>query len=86
MNQRDEHIRAKAHELWLAEGQPSGRELDHWLKAAEQVEAGHVDKEGADVPGAGPHARPDLTNADATPGTGMLPDIGSDDPNQQPSG
>lgn len=29
---------------------------------------------------------PDLNNPDATPGTGMLPDIGSNDPNSQPSG
>ncbi|WP_067334295.1 cupin domain-containing protein [Stappia indica] len=29
---------------------------------------------------------PELNNPDATPGTGMLPDLGSDDPNAQPSG
>jgi hypothetical protein len=29
---------------------------------------------------------PKLNNPDATPGTGMLPDIGSNDPNSQPSG
>jgi hypothetical protein len=26
------------------------------------------------MPAAGPHARPELTNPDATPGTGSLPD------------
>ena len=29
---------------------------------------------------------PELTNPDATPGTGMLPDVGSNDPNSSPSG
>ncbi|WP_067216191.1 cupin domain-containing protein [Stappia indica] len=29
---------------------------------------------------------PELGNPDATPGTGMLPDLGSNDPNTQPSG
>jgi hypothetical protein len=27
-----------------------------------------------DTPAAGPHARPDLTDKDKTPGSGMLPD------------
>ena len=29
---------------------------------------------------------PELTNPDATPGTGMLPEVGSNDPNSSPSG
>jgi hypothetical protein len=38
-------------------------------------------------PSAGPHAKPELMNPDATPGTGMLPPIGdADDPNEQPTG
>ncbi len=38
----------------------------------------------SDMPPAGPHARPDLMNPDATPGTGALPPVGaSDDPNMQ---
>jgi hypothetical protein len=28
----------------------------------------------ADLPAAGPHAKPGLTNPDSTPGTGALPD------------
>ncbi len=31
-----------------------------------------------DKPAAGPHARSDLTNKDATPGTGSLPDDDKD--------
>jgi hypothetical protein len=39
------------------------------------------------MPDAGPHARPELTNPEATPGTGMLPPIDPNDErkNVQPS-
>lgn len=38
-------------------------------------------------PPAGPHAKPELTNPDATPGSGMLPaDNAEDDANAGPSG
>jgi hypothetical protein len=30
---RDEAIRLIAYHLWLAEGQPEGRDQEHWLKA-----------------------------------------------------
>jgi len=33
---------------------------------------------------AGPHARPELTEKEKTPGSGMMPE--RDDPNQGPSG
>ncbi len=32
-----------------------------------------------DLPSAGPHAGPGLTNPDATPGTGALPSVNDDD-------
>jgi hypothetical protein len=42
--------------------------------------------EGASLPPAGPHAKPELMNPDATPGTGALPPIGTaEDPNVQPT-
>jgi len=44
------------------------------------------DAAGQTFPPAGPHAKPGLTNDTSTPGSGMLPEIGSDDPDQQPSG
>jgi hypothetical protein len=31
------------------------------------------------LPAAGPHSKPSLTNPDATPGTGALPDVGDRD-------
>ena len=33
-----------------------------------------------------PELDPELNNPDSTPGTGMLPELGEDDPNMQPSG
>lgn len=36
------------------------------------------------APPAGPHAKPELTDSDKTPGSGMLPE--PDDPNASPSG
>jgi hypothetical protein len=40
------------------------------------------------TPAAGPHDRPELTNPDATPGTGMLPEPSDklEDGDMQPSG
>lgn len=37
------------------------------------------------IPPAGPHARPELTNPDLTPGTGVLPND-DNDANPQPTG
>lgn len=37
-----------------------------------------------EMPVAGPHARPDLTDPDKTPGSGMFP--GEDDTNSSPTG
>ena len=34
---RDQKIREAAYLIWLEEGCPSGRDVDHWLKAAERV-------------------------------------------------
>ncbi|MBJ6127936.1 hypothetical protein JAO75_21285 [Microvirga sp. BT325] len=34
---------------------------------------------GGQQPAAGPHSKPSLTNPDATPGTGALPDAGDRD-------
>ncbi|MGJ5175684.1 hypothetical protein ACQR16_02700 [Bradyrhizobium oligotrophicum] len=40
--------------------------------------------QGEDMPAAGPHARPELTDKDKTPGTGILPEPG--DSNPSPTG
>jgi hypothetical protein len=33
----EERIRTRAYELWEAEGRPEGREVDHWLRAAQEL-------------------------------------------------
>lgn len=35
-----EQITELAHSLWLEEGKPEGRELQHWLEAERQLRAG----------------------------------------------
>ncbi len=35
----DQHrIRMRAHEIWVEEGKPEGRALDHWLRARWELE------------------------------------------------
>ncbi len=36
-DQREQHIRDRAHQKWLEDGQPDGRDLDHWLKAETEL-------------------------------------------------
>jgi hypothetical protein len=36
---RDAEIAARAHTMWEHEGRPSGRELEHWLRAEAEYEA-----------------------------------------------
>ncbi len=38
LDAREERIRAKAHDLWEADGKPEGRDRDHWEQAAKLVE------------------------------------------------
>ena len=35
--QMERKIRDRAHELWLANGQPEGRDLEHWVEAERQI-------------------------------------------------
>lgn len=44
---REDRIRARAHQIWLNEGQPSGGEERHWLQAASDIDA--EDAKGADA-------------------------------------
>jgi hypothetical protein len=34
----DERIRERAYQIWLSEGQPIGRDADHWERARQQIE------------------------------------------------
>ncbi|MEA2671279.1 MAG: hypothetical protein QOG45_1499 [Chloroflexota bacterium] len=33
----EDRIRNRAYELWEGEGRPEGREVDHWLQAAQEI-------------------------------------------------
>ena len=34
----EEEVRERAHAIWLAEGMPEGREVDHWMRARRELE------------------------------------------------
>jgi hypothetical protein len=38
MENLEERIRRRAHELWESEGRPNGRAEEHWAEAKRQVE------------------------------------------------
>ena len=35
---KDDQIRERAYLIWVNEGRPHGRELDHWLRAERELE------------------------------------------------
>jgi len=35
----DEAVRRRSHEIWLKEGQPDGKALEHWLRAEAELQA-----------------------------------------------
>ena len=43
MDEREEMIRRRAHELWEQEGRPEGREMDFWLQAESEIAGEQVD-------------------------------------------
>lgn len=47
----DDQIRARAHEIWLQEGQPHGRDLAHWQQA--EAEIAGAQRKPAEKPAAG---------------------------------
>jgi hypothetical protein len=34
----EEEVAKRAHEIWLADGMPVGREVDHWMRARRELE------------------------------------------------
>ena len=41
MDEQEDQVRRRAHELWENEGRPEGREMDFWLQAEREIgEAG----------------------------------------------
>ena len=41
---RDEQIRRRAYEIYLARGEQSGRDLDDWLQAERELEGGTLSR------------------------------------------
>jgi hypothetical protein len=37
MDDQDERIRKRAHEIWEEAGRPEGREYSHWLRARAEI-------------------------------------------------
>jgi hypothetical protein len=56
----EDHIRRRAHLIWIEDGKPEGRAMDHWLRARWELEqvpdpkAEHRQGEGAPEPGGKP--------------------------------
>lgn len=36
---KEDRIRARAHTIWLSEGQPDGHEARHWQQASDEIDA-----------------------------------------------
>ena len=36
---KDDRVRERAYLIWVDEGSPQGRELDHWLRAKWEIES-----------------------------------------------
>jgi hypothetical protein len=51
----EDRIRRRAHELWESEGKPSGRATDHWTEAKRQLERDERTRESREAEIA-PHA------------------------------
>ncbi len=52
---KEARIRQRAYEIWQRQGQPQGREAEHWRQAEAEImaEAGAAVEQGADVAPAG---------------------------------
>lgn len=44
----ERRIRDRAYRIWEEEGRPAGRDVDHWLRAAQEVAAEDHARNGAD--------------------------------------
>lgn len=40
-SEQEERIRARAFQLWNEEGQPEGKEAEHWERARAEIEGGN---------------------------------------------
>ena len=64
MNRRDDLIRDRAYQIWIAEGQPSDRHAEHWARAEREIDQEMGDQEMGSGPEASP---PGPLSSEATP-------------------
>lgn len=43
-DEKDEHIRQRAYELWESEERPHGEDIRHWMQAEDEFHANEVEK------------------------------------------
>ena len=65
MDDHDERIRQRAHEIWEEEGRPEGREYSHWLRARAEIQ----DAAGDAPAEAGRASKADIARNALPPGT-----------------
>jgi len=65
MDDHDERIRQRAHEIWEEEGRPEGREYSHWLRARAEIQ----DTAGVAPAEAGRASKADIARNALPPGT-----------------
>jgi DUF2934 family protein len=59
---RQGEIAERAYRIWEGEGRPSGRDIDHWLRAEAEVHA-ECEKPVAQAPSTSKSERPDIVVA-----------------------
>ncbi|MFC3166070.1 DUF2934 domain-containing protein [Ciceribacter thiooxidans] len=68
---RDEHVRSRAYEIWEQEGRPDGEHERHWRQASEEFEAGlAASAEATDLPCGAEGLATGLQPGSVTPGGG----------------
>src|SRR4051794_11762719 len=47
MNDEDIAVQERAHQIWIDEGRPEGRAVEHWCEAERQLRSGRNEGEGS---------------------------------------
>jgi hypothetical protein len=76
LKDREERIRERAHRIWEQEGQPHGRDRDHWQRAMQEIDEESGQSAGrhthaTHAPGTRSESGAPITPSD-TPGTGSV--------------
>ena len=57
-DERDERVRQRAYDIWEREGQPSGRERDHWDQARREIDQEEQGRTAPKAPAGGGNEAP----------------------------